>query len=154
MDFFHRSFCFFEYPLDKKVIICYYKGGLKMQITQNRFKQLRKQGYTLEEIGEKYNISRQRVHQILNYKYQREVAPQPTSEQLINPIIKQWLDLHNMTPKELAKVADIPYYTLYCFLTGKTEKPQHKTLIKLTEYTGVPIQKLLQKNQKGKKQLE
>ena len=109
---------------------------------------------TLQEIADIYGVSRQRVHQILNYKYQREVAPQPTSEQLINPIIKQWLDLHNMTPKELAKAADIPYYTLYCFLTGKTEKPPHKTFIKLTEYTGVPIQKLLQKTQKGEKQLE
>ena len=119
-----------------------------MQTTQKRFKQLRKQGYTLEEIGEKYNLSRQRVHQILNYKYQRDVAPQPTSEQLTNPIIKQWLDLHGMTPKELAKAANIPYYTLYCFLTGKTLRPQRKTLIKLTEYTGIPTQKLLQSNQK------
>lgn len=117
-----------------------------MQITQKRFKQLRKQGYTLEEIGEKYNISRQRVHQILNYNYQREFAPQPTTEQLVNPIIKQWLDLHNMTPKELAKAADIPYYTLYCFLTGKTHNPQQKTLIKLTRYTGIPIQELLTNN--------
>ena len=125
-----------------------------MQITQNRFKQLRKQGYTLEEIGEKYNISRQRVHQILNYDYQREIAPKPTSEQLVNPIIKQWLESHNMTPKELAKAANIPYYTLYCFLTGKTLKPQHKTLIKLTKYTDIPIQLLLKNNQKGKKQRE
>ena len=122
-----------------------------MQITQNRFKQLRKQGYTFEEKGERYNLSRQRVHQILNYKYQREVAPQPTSEQLVNPIIKQWLDSHGMTPKELAKAADIPYYTLYCFLTGKTLKPQYKTLIKLTNYTGISIPHLLNNNQKGKK---
>lgn len=125
-----------------------------MQITQNRFKQLRKQGYTLEEIGEKYNMSRQRVHQILNYNYQREVAPQPTLEQLVNPIIKQWLDLHDMTPKELAKAADIPYYTLYCFLIGKTLNPQHKTLIKLTNYTGISIQNLLKNNQKGKRYRE
>ena len=124
-----------------------------MQTTQKRFKQLRKQGYTLEEIGEKYNISRQRVHQILNYDYQREVAPQPTSEQLVNPIIKEWLNAHNMTPKELAKAACIPYYTLYCFLIGKTLNPQHKTLMKLTKCTGIPVE-LLKNNQKRKKEYE
>ena len=44
-----------------------------MKITQQRFKQLREKGYTLEEIGTKYHISRQRVHQILTYNYQEKV---------------------------------------------------------------------------------
>ena len=114
-----------------------------MQITQQRFKQLRKQGYTLEEIGVKYNISRQRVHQILNYTYTRAEAPQPTINQIIHSNINNWLKKNKMTPKELAKAINIPYYTLYCFLTGKTKKPHLKTLEQLSNYTKIPIKDLL-----------
>lgn len=116
-----------------------------MQITQQRFKQLRKQGYTMTEIGERYHISRQRVHQILNYNYQRMEAPQPAINQVVYPTIKKWLNKHNMTPKELALAANIPYYTLYCFLIGKTKAPHKKTLIKLSNYTNIPIAQLLNK---------
>ena len=115
-----------------------------MKITQQRFKQLREKGYTLEEIGTKYHISRQRVHQILTYNYQRQEAPQPTINQIIYPIIKRWLEEQKMTPKELALAADIPYYTLYCFLVGKTKKPQQKTLLKLSRYTDITLEKLLE----------
>lgn len=114
-----------------------------MKITQQRFKQLRKQGYTLEEIGEKYHISRQRVHQILTCNYQRQEAPKPTINQIVYPTIKQWLKEKEMTPKELALAANIPYYTLYCFLVGKTKNPQQKTLLKLSQYTNIPSEKLL-----------
>lgn len=116
-----------------------------MQITQQRFKQLRKQGYTLEEIGKRYNMSRQRVHQILNYNYTRKQAPQPAINQIIYPNINKWLIQHQVTPKELAMVADIPYYTLYCFLIGKTKKPQLKTLQKLSSYINISINDILKK---------
>lgn len=114
-----------------------------MQITQQRFKQLRKQGYTLEEIGAKYNMSRQRVHQILNYTYTREQAPQPAINQVIYPTINKWLQENNKTPKELAIAANIPYYTLYCFLIGKTKRPQTKTLERLSDYLNIPIPDIL-----------
>lgn len=121
-----------------------YKGGKKMRITQQRFKQLREKGYTLEQIGAKYHISRQRVFQILTHNYQRQEAPQPAINQIVYPTIKQWLIKQEMTPKELALAANIPYYTLYCFLVGKTKKPQQKTLLKLSQYTDIPLGKLLE----------
>lgn len=116
-----------------------------MQLTKDTFKELRKQGYTLTEIGERYNISRQRVHQVLNYNYTREQAPQPTINQIIYPVISKWLKQNHMTPKELAVAADIPYYTLYCFLIGKTKKPQTKTLVRLSCYTNISIPDILKK---------
>ena len=115
-----------------------------MQITQQRFKQLRKQGYTLEEIGDRYHMSRQRVHQILNYNYTRKQAPQPAINQIIYPAITKWLTENNMTPKELAIAADIPYFTLYCFLIGKTKKPQTKTLKKLSNYIKISSKEILE----------
>lgn len=116
-----------------------------MQITQQRFKQLKKQGYTLEQIGQKYNISRQRVFQILHYQYQRNKAPQPAINQIVYPVIKDWLLKHHMSPKELAFAANIPYYTLYCFLIGKTKTPQQKTISKLSKYTNLSINEILNK---------
>lgn len=83
-----------------------------MQEMQREFKKLKQKGYTLQEIGTQYGISRQRVFQVLNYDYQRSSAPQPTIEQIVYPNIRGWLIKNNKTPKQLAKMADIPYYTL------------------------------------------
>ena len=46
------------------------------------FEKLRKEGLTLEQIGKRFNISRQRVHQILN-KSKRKMTR-------LRPLFREW----------------------------------------------------------------
>lgn len=110
-----------------------------MQDLQQKFKKMKKEGYTLEEIGKEHNISRQRVYQVIHYNFQREEAPVPAIEQIIYPNIRQWLLKNNITPKQLAKKAGIPYYTLYSNLTGRTNRPRLKTARKVCDILNMSI---------------
>lgn len=121
-----------------------------MQDLQQKFKTMKEEGYTLEQIGKEHNISRQRVYQVIHYNFQREEAPIPAMEQIIYPNIRKWLKDNNVTPKQLARMANIPYFTVYCNLTGRTKTPQIRTAKKLCEILNMSISEAFQKEETNK----
>lgn len=121
-----------------------------MQDLQQKFKDMKEKGYTLEQIGKEHNISRQRVYQVIHYNFQREEAPIPAMEQIIYPNIRKWLKDNNITPKQLARIANIPYFTVYCNLTGRTKTPQIRTAKKLCKILNMSISEAFQKEETNK----
>ena len=73
-----------------------------MQSKENIMKmfEMRLEGKTLEEIGQHFGVTRQRVMQILDYKIEKACAGRKISK-CIFPGIVNWLYKNEMTLKEL-----------------------------------------------------
>lgn len=95
--------------------------------------QLRMEGYSLQEIGDKFGIVRERVRQILNNPVR--VARKGTIK-CVYPAISNYLKCNRISALQFASRTGIAYTTLHHTLTGKTS-PNKRVIDIILSETGL-----------------
>ena len=100
-------------------------------------------GYTLQAIGEKFGISRQRVLQLFSVKHIRTDA---AIESCAYPNIAKWMDENGYGYTGIAKLCNAPYASVFSAL--KECKDCKKSFIdKILKLTGMTYEVAFQTNQ-------
>lgn len=95
--------------------------------------QLRVEGYSLQEIGDKFGITRERVRQILSKPVR--VAKASTIK-CVYPAISDYLKCNRISAYQFASRTGIAYATLCNTLTGRTN-PNKRVIDKILSETGL-----------------
>lgn len=107
-------------------------------IDRNAVIEMRNQGMTYAAIGKRLGISRQRVHQILNYFKQNEPAyTRRRKHRIIYTNIEKWLNDAGVGVYAMSKITGIEYFKLNNSLIGTRDftRPELKALKKATKMT-------------------
>ena len=107
-------------------------------IDRNAVIEMRNQGMTYAAIGKQFGISRQRVHQILNYFKPTEPAyTRHRKYRIMYPNIERWLIEHDCGVNTLAEKAGIDYFKLRSSVNGERtfKREELKALKKVTKMT-------------------
>lgn len=101
-----------------------------------RMVEMHAQGATLQEIGDAFGISRQRVYQMISPHIHK------TAERCIFPGLRRWM-LHNCSPRELRQEAGIgcSMAAFYHKLKGRNQFTMSE-IKAIMEYTGEPFEAL------------
>lgn len=103
---------------------------------------MRLDGYTLQQIGDKYGITRERVRQILSPREHSTDIYAPKS--CIYPALGKWMNDNKVNAVALAKLADVSQATIYNTLRG-VHSPSYYTQTALHTVTGLPYDVMFQK---------
>lgn len=104
--------------------------------------QLRMEGYSLQEIGDKFGITRERVRQILNKPVRVERA---STVKFVYPAISDYLKCNRINLCELASRTGTAYSTMYNTLTGRTD-PRKRVIDKILSETGLTYEEAFRTN--------
>lgn len=97
---------------------------------------MRLDGYTLQEIADKFGVSKQRIHQIIP----GSLATRGNLERCIYPNIKAWLLEKEMSITSLSKLCGTAPGSISHVLFG-ISWPRKKPLIKSCMSQGLPMRK-------------
>lgn len=103
---------------------------------------MRLDGYSFEDIGERFGVSKQRIQQILSGKdsgKRNATSKQNRLDRYIFPKIAIWMNEHDYTLVMMAEEIGVSPTTLSGQLLGKNEPPL-KTVRKIIEITGMPFE--------------
>lgn len=103
---------------------------------------MRLDGYTYDQIGKKYGVTRERVRQILNVKGVR--AAYKNSPKWIFPNIRPWMRKNHMSGKEMACMLGTCSNSFSSYMTGKRDIPKH-VIDKLLQITGMTYEECFYK---------
>lgn len=92
---------------------------------------MRMDGYTLQEIGNKYGITRERVRKILDVGKRKDIF-----QKIVYPGLKQYLVERKMSVRKFSLLIGTQYQTAINILCGKT-KPRIDTINKILQSTGL-----------------
>ena len=92
---------------------------------------MRMDGYTLQEIGNKYGITREYVRQILDVGKRKDI-----SQKIVYPGLKQYLVENKMSVRKLSFLIGTQYQTALNALCGKS-KPGMDVINKILQVTGL-----------------
>lgn len=92
---------------------------------------MRMDGYTLQEIGNKYGITREYVRQILDVGKRKDI-----SQKIVYPGLKQYLVENKMSVRKLSFLIGTQYQTALNTLHGKS-KPGMDVINKILQVTGL-----------------
>lgn len=102
---------------------------------------MRINGCTLEEIGRKYDISKQRVQQIIgNLQGYRS-----TVDRVVYPNIRKWMLINGTSIAALARyIPNIKYDAIYRALIGETD-PSFEMVSEILNLTGMTFEDAFRK---------
>lgn len=92
---------------------------------------MRMDGYTLQEIGNKYGITREYVRQILDVGKRKDIF-----QKIVYPGLKQYLVENKMSVRKLSFLIGTQYQTALNTLCGKS-KPGMDVINKILQVTGL-----------------
>lgn len=98
---------------------------------------MRIDGYTLEDISQKYGISTERVRQILYHAIKDRQTKRRSK--CVYPAIKKWMQENRITQFDMAVDVGISQANISQILLGKT-RPSFEFCLYICEKTGLPIQ--------------
>ncbi|WP_312281572.1 helix-turn-helix domain-containing protein [Oscillibacter sp.] len=77
-------------------------------------------GYTLQDIGEKYGVTREYIRQMFAYVCTKSGVPR---KNYVFPNITDWMEANNVTQTDLAKLLGVGQTTISSYLTGRNDPP-------------------------------
>lgn len=81
---------------------------------------LRQEGYTLQWLGDKYGLSRERIRQIIEKHEEKLAGLSNRLSSCIYPELKKWMIMQDETYTSLASKCEVHMMTLRNGLTGRT----------------------------------
>ena len=108
---------------------------------------MRIDGYTLEEIGEKYGVTKEGIRQIFA-KVTTESGI--SRKNYIYPNIADWMIENNVTQSLFCKELRCSQQTISGYLTGK-KSPSYEFISKVLEITKMPYEVAFSKERLGRK---
>ena len=113
---------------------------------KNKMIELYKEGLTYQEIGEKFNVSRQRVYQMIG-GHIRDYFKPITSEECIYPNLRKWMNDNRVNRPELCRRLyghTHPNLSLMVnhFLKGSIRQLSKITIDKYINVTGLTYEEL------------
>ena len=99
-------------------------------------------GYTLQEIGDKYGVSRERIRQIL----QGICNPKPRRchADWLYPNIAKWANESRISNNRLGELLGVTNTAVRNYMIGKRDLPK-RVIDKLIEISGMTYEKLFEK---------
>lgn len=82
--------------------------------------ELRRQGYTLQWLGDRYGLTRERIRQILDARELQMAGVSRKLSSCIYPEIRKWMIINCFTYGHVATRCGVTYETLRNGLTGRT----------------------------------
>ena len=98
--------------------------------------QMRAEGATLQEIGDRYGLSKERVLQILNYTINCQEARK--RKKYVYPEIRRWMFREALSQGDLAAELGVSQSMVSSYLTGKT-RPGYAFICYICDKTGLDV---------------
>ena len=102
---------------------------------------MRIDGYTYQEIADKYTVTKQYIQQMLYYICTKSGV---IRKRYVYPNIYEWMEQNDVTQFKLAKTLGISQKTISSCLTGKFE-PSMKFIKLVLKETGMTFEKAFEK---------
>ena len=109
---------------------------------------MRLDGYTLQEIGDKYGVSRERIRKMLA---QVTTESGISRKNYIYPNISDWMIDNNVKQSDLSKKLGCAQNTISSYLTGKRE-PTFSFINLMLELTKMPYEVVFSKDRMEQEQ--
>lgn len=100
---------------------------------------MRLDGATLQKIGDKYGITKERVRQILEISDSKR---KPKAK-WIYPNMGNYMVEHKISLKEFSEKCEIQYWTLSNYMNGKSE-PSIGAIKRMLQFTGMSFEEAFQ----------
>lgn len=97
---------------------------------------MRLNGATLQEIGDKYGVTRGYIHQMFAYVCTKSGIPRKT---YVFPNITDWMEANNVTQTDLAKLLGVGQTAVSAYLTGRNDPPM-RFISLIIDKTGMPFE--------------
>ena len=112
---------------------------------------MRLDGYTLQEIGDKYGLTRERIRQMFASITTKSGISRKSYKNYIYPNISDWMIDNNVKQSDLSKKLGCAQVTISSYLTGK--KPPSFAFINLMlELTKMPYEVVFSKERMEQEQ--
>ena len=99
---------------------------------------MRLDGYTLQQIGDKFGVTKERIRQIVGNNVTTENRIDRT-EKIIYPNIKKWAIAHNKTPHQIYMDINCSKSTKWLTVHG-SYGPSLESIKKILNYTGLTFE--------------
>ena len=100
---------------------------------------MRLDGYTLQEIGDKYGLTRERIRQMFASITTKSGISRKSYKNYIYPNISDWMIDNNVKQSDLSKKLGCAQNTISSYLTGKRE-PTFSFINLILELTKMPYE--------------
>ena len=100
---------------------------------------MRLDGYTLQEIGDKYGLTRERIRQMFASITTKSGIPRKSYKNYIYPNISDWMIDNNVKQSDLSKKLGCAQVTISSYLTGKNP-PSFAFINLMLELTKMPYE--------------
>lgn len=97
---------------------------------------MRLEGHSLQEIGDKFGVTRERIRQILSCREKVRSTSRCNYSSWVFPGIAEYAKSHRLSLRGLSKKAGMPFSTVYNIISGKSV-PSKSAIDKILESTGM-----------------
>lgn len=121
---------------------------MKVKVNSTRMRRIlamRQDGYTYNEIAEKFGVSRQRVHQIVQWQVQKPPKKLKKAEKYMYPNLYVRIVSEYRSISKFAEQSGFDRDKLYLYLRGERQ-PRLDTAIGIADYLGQDVRDLFTKN--------
>ena len=112
---------------------------------------MRLDGYTLQEIGDKYGLTRERIRQMFASITTKSGISRKSYKNYIYPNISDWMIDNNVKQSDLSKKLGCAQVTISSYLTGKRE-PTFSFINLMLELTKMPYEVVFSKERMEQEQ--
>ena len=112
---------------------------------------MRLDGYTLQEIGDKYGLTRERIRQMFASITTKSGIPRKIYKNYIYPNISDWMIDNNVKQSDLSKKLGCAQVTISSYLTGKNP-PSFAFINLMLELTKMPYEVVFSKERMEQEQ--
>ena len=103
---------------------------------------MRLDGYTLQEIGDKYGLTKERIRQILEKSCKIE---RNTMKNYVYPNLEDWMSKNGINCTMLGKQLNVSRQSIYNILTGKNH-PSFELINRVLDVTKMPYEVVFSKD--------
>lgn len=105
---------------------------------------LRQEGATLQWLGDRYNLSRERIRQIMEKHEEKLMGLSDRLKNCVFPEIRKWMIMNDATFTSMAKACGVSMETMRNGLTGRTEMGKD-TIDHILDVTGLTYEEAFRK---------